>query len=248
MSPKPRSGGRPPKSASITDNFNPTKLGAHATKKELLAAKRAIKMETQRQEYERRKQQEELDKLAQTVKKERDKIGTPDEQAEDGEDEQDGNDGLGESVPSKATSSDDEKSAQQMLQHLRYAYRNAVGPTGKKGRSRLVELMETDSEFKFAVKELMKIESSLLAAKLRKADDGGQGGVGQQNFFVVLKGLEDEKKYLNMGKVDKTVDMKQIQRAINPDMGEVYEAEEEVGKRDAPEQLRKSTVESVEGW
>ncbi len=242
---KARSGGRPPKDAPITNNFNQTKIGAHATKKEILAAKRAMRMETQRQEYERQKQQIDLDKLAGIVKKAQEKVGVPDEQAEDGEEEQEE---LGEPVPkSKIAPDDDEKSAQQMLQHLRYAYRNAVGPTGKKGRARLVELMENDGEFKFAVKELMKIESSLLAAKIRKADDG-RGGVGQQNFFVVLKGLEDEKKYLGAGRVDKTVDMKQIQRAINPDMGEVYEAEEEeVSQRGAPEQLQKP-VESVEGW
>jgi len=127
---------------------------------------------------------------------------------------------------------DDEKSAYQMLQDLRYGYRNSVGPGGKKGKQRLVELMESDTEFKFVVKELMKIESALMSAKARKNEE--PGGVGQQNFFVILKGLEDEKKFL--GAVDKTVDMKQISQAINPEENS-YEPEEEVNQRDAPEML-----------
>jgi len=127
---------------------------------------------------------------------------------------------------------DDEKSAYQMLQDLRYGYRNSVGPGGKKGKQRLVELMESDTEFKFVVKELMKIESALMSAKARKNEE--PGGVGQQNFFVILKGLEDEKKFL--GTVDKTVDMKQISQAINPEENS-YEPEEEVNQREAPEML-----------
>ena len=128
---------------------------------------------------------------------------------------------------------DDEKSAYQMLQDLRYGYRNSVGPGGKKGKQRLVELMESDTEFKFVVKELMKIESALMSAKARKNEE--PGGIGQQNFFVILKGLEDEKKFLPVG--DKTVDMRQITQAINPEENTGYEAEEEVSQRDAPEML-----------
>jgi len=127
---------------------------------------------------------------------------------------------------------DDEKSAYQMLQDLRYGYRNSVGPGGKKGKQRLVELMESDTEFKFVVKELMKIESALMSAKARKNEE--PGGVGQQNFFVILKGLEDEKKFL--GAVDKTVDMKQISQAINPEENS-YEPEEDANQREAPEML-----------
>lgn len=127
---------------------------------------------------------------------------------------------------------DDEASAYQMLQDLRYGYRNSVGPGGKKGKQRLVELMESDAEFKFVVKELMKIESALMAAKARKNEE--PGGSGQQNFFVILKGLEDEKKFLPVR--DKTVDMAQITNAINPEETR-YEAEETVDQRAAPEML-----------
>jgi hypothetical protein len=249
--PKPRSGGRAPKDAPISDGYNPTKLGPHATKKEIAAAKRTMRLEKERLEHERRKQQVELDKVAKQVAKVQEKIGVSAyETGGDGEDE------LSTQSPDAspvASPDEDDKSAQQMLQHLRYAYRNSVGPNGKKGRSRLVELMENDGEFKFAVKELMKIEASLLAAKIRRKDEGN-GGVGQQNFFVVLKGLEEDKKFLPAGKVDKTVDMKQIQRAINPDAIEVFE--EEDSQRGAPVQLSRGSgstdegnaTDNMEGW
>ncbi len=107
-----------------------------------------------------------------------------------------------------------------------------MGPGGKKGKQRLVELMESDTEFKFVVKELMKIESALMSAKARKNEE--PGGVGQQNFFVILKGLEDEKKFLPVG--DKTVDMRQITQAISPEENS-YEAEDVVDQRAAPEML-----------
>ena len=108
--------------------------------------------------------------------------------------------------------------------------------------------MDDDKEFKFMVKELLKIEASLMAAKIRKEGDTESPGSRQQNFFVVLKGLEEEKKLLSdAGVVDKTVDMKQIQRAINPDLGEVYEAEEE-SKSVPPEQLSKVNSDNVEDW
>jgi len=266
--PKPRSGGRKPKDASITNAFNALKVGDVLTKKDISAAKRAAKVEKLRLKEEKKARQEEIrklsDKLAKVGKQVGLKVGQEiindehEEQYKEGEGEVEGIEERieGGVVDSSSSDSSDPvaesntKSAYQMLEHLRYAYRNSKSTTsGKKGRARIVELMNDDKEFKFIVKELLKIEASLLSAKIRKEgdNDGGKGGVGQQNFFVVLKGLEDEKKLLSdAGVVDKTVDMKQIQRAMNPEMGEVYEAEE-VSKRDAPEQLQKSD-NGVEGW
>jgi len=104
---------------------------------------------------------------------------------------------------------DDDRSSAQMLKDMRWVYRNV------KGRSKLKLLVEDDDkQFVFMVKELMKIEASILAAKIRKEGVGAEGGVNQ-NFFVVLKGLEEDKAILEQ--VDKTVDMKQIARAMNPD-------------------------------
>jgi hypothetical protein len=265
--PKPRSGGRKPKDASITNAFNALKVGDVLTKKDISAAKRAAKVEKLRLKEEKKARQEEIrklsDKLAKVGKQVGLKVGQEivndehEEQYEEGEGESIEERIEGGVVDSSSPDSSDPvaesntKSAYQMLEHLRYAYRNSKSTTsGKKGRARIVELMNDDKEFKFIVKELLKIEASLLSAKIRKEgdNDGGKGGVGQQNFFVVLKGLEDEKKLLSdAGVVDKTVDMKQIQRAMNPEMGEVYEVEE-VSKTQPPEQLGKGNTGGVDGW
>ena len=83
------------------------------------------------------------------------------------------------------------------------------------GRKKLLDLVdEDDKQFLFLVKELMKIEASILSAKIRKEGVGDGTGVNQ-NFFVVLKGLEEDKKILES--ISKDVDMKQISKAMNPD-------------------------------
>ena len=105
---------------------------------------------------------------------------------------------------------EDLAAAARMLSDLRYAYRNSKGADNTKGKARLTKLMESDSEFKFAVKELMKIESALLAAKIRKSD--GPDAPQSQSVFVVLKGLE-------AGSVEMAasgLDMRQISEALNP--------------------------------
>jgi hypothetical protein len=233
-------GGRPTKDSPISDAFNQFKVGATLTKKDIAAAKRAARVNKLRQDEEKRKQLIQLDKLRTQVERVADRVGdvAPAPVSSDSEEAEDA------AATNSSSPDEDEKSAYQMLQHLRYAYKNSKNAEGKKGRSRLMALMETDSEFKFFVKELMKIEAALLAAKLRKGEDESGNRVGNQNFFVVLKGLEDEKKFL--GTDDKTVDMKQIQRAMNPDNNS-YEIEEDEGsKHDAPEQLQKTN--NPEEW
>jgi hypothetical protein len=225
-------GGRPTKDAPISDAFNQLKVGDVLTKKDISAAKRAARMEKLRQDEEKRKQKENLARLADQVARVTAKLGDVPVVKEEKEE-------ITETEVTNAGEDpqSDEKSAHKMLLDLRYAYRNSKGPGGKKGKQRLVELMENDADFKFAVKELLKIEAALMAAKIRK-DGSGEGlGVGQQNFFVVLKGLESERPMLE-AMSDKTVDMKQIQRAMNPEENS-YEPEEEVNQRDAPEQLQK---------
>lgn len=235
-------GGRPTKDSPISNAFNQLKVGEVLTQKDIAAAKRAAKVAKMMQNEETRKQKVKLDNLSEQI--ERAKAKLEDVPAAKKEKE--------EPLETEGTTSnidlespEDEKSAYQMLQHLRYAYKNSRDTQGRKGRQRLMALMEADVDFKFFVRELMKIEAALLAVKIRKEGDGAVGGVGQQNFFVVLKGLEDEKKFLIAGSEDKTVDLKQITRAMNPEENS-YEPEEEVSKRDAPEQLQKP-VENMEG-
>ena len=235
-----KAGGRKTKDAAISDNFNLAKLDG-MTQKELNKARRLAMNERKKVEAENKKAAGELLKVSDQLAKIGKKVGldvgveavAPAASASDTQE-------LDE--PSKDS---DAQSAYQMLQNLRYAFKNAIGPSGKKGRQRLVELMGTDAEFKFFVKELTKIETSLLSAKIKKeGDENGRGG--QQNFFVILKGLEEEKKFVTAGSDDKTVDIKQITRAINPIQGEVYE-EEEANKGAAPDMILKK-VDNVEEW
>jgi hypothetical protein len=122
-----------------------------------------------------------------------------------------------------AKDTDDEKSAYQMLQDMRWVYRTL------KGRDKLKALVKgDDKQFVFMVKELMRIETALLSAKIRAKETPGDGG--NRTVFVVLKGLEEEKPMMKLLSDSKDVDMQQVARAIKPD-GSEYEVngkEEEV--------------------
>jgi hypothetical protein len=139
---------------------------------------------------------------------------------------------MAQGLPEEDRPEDDYKSAYQMLQDMRWVYKNV------NGRKRLKDLVEDDDkQFVSMVKELMKIESALLAARARKNED--VGGQGQQNVFVILKGLEDEQKYLPAGESDKTVDMRQVERATNPEYQDLGEEDEE-SRSDPPEMILKT--------
>jgi len=83
-----------------------------------------------------------------------------------------------------------ENDAYQMLEDMRWVYRR-VG-----GREKLRKFIKkNDKAFELMVKELMKIESAMKQAQIKK-DGGGPGGSGNQSVFVVLKGLEEEQKVM----------------------------------------------------
>ncbi len=210
-----RLGGRPYKDAEITDNFNHEKI-----QKEIpFRARNLLKARTAKAQ-KIRQQEEDQDQETKPAP-------TP--------------------APSVKNHNpkDDVAQAYQMLQDLRHAYRNALGPNGTRGRTRLLELMKTDPEFKSMVKELIKVETSLVAASIRKQGDGPTGGAGTQNFFVVLKGLEEEKNMLPCGQKDKTVDLKQIRDAIDPDRAPECQGETiETDRNALPQQLTRA-FESV---
>ena len=130
---------------------------------------------------------------------------------------------LGVGLPDDAQDAENLGSAYQMLQDMRWVYRMLSG------REKLQKLVNSDDrQFVFMVKELMKIEASLMAAKIRSKEDPAQAN---QMVFVVLKGLEDEKPIRNMiadGKKD-AIDMRQISHAMNPD-GSEYEVDGKEGE------------------
>lgn len=216
-------GGRYRKDQGLVDGFNPQ--GSPMTAREILAAKRAAKMEKIRLEQERIRNLEAAAKIK--VKQIKDKISVAEMEMVKAIDAIPEPEPL--PAPIENIDGDDEKSAHQMLADMRWVYRKVHG------RKKLKELVEgDDKQFVSMVKELMKIEAALMTAKIRKDGDVGSngGGVGQQNFFVVLKGLEEGLK--NAVVIDKSVDMKQITRAMNPDEN-CYEPEDVGDSTAAPE-------------
>ena len=197
--------GRQPKDLVFTEGFNREKIGM--TKLDLALAKKAAAVEEKKKRLARemlRKAEVESKRL----EKEAIKIGL-EKLAKDAVEAMEGTG----SVPGDEVDTDDDKSANQMLADMRWVYRKV------KGRKRLKELIEgDDKQFVFMIKELMKIE----AAKIMKNKDDGSPN---QTVFVVLKGLDEEKKYL----VDDAVNLKQVQHVIQPESGE-FEPEPEVEK------------------
>lgn len=129
--------------------------------------------------------------------------------------------------------------SQAMLDDMRHVYKTMGG------RTKLYELIQgNDAQFLNMIKELIKVETSLLTAKMRKGISG-DGGNGRQNFFVVLKGLDDPTAILDDPNTDSAdIDYKQIEHALNPHSVHDSTYEEDVlGKDAAPEQLVGSVLD-----
>ena len=128
------------------------------------------------------------------------------------------------------TQEEAEKRAYAMLEDMRYAY----GKAG--GRKKLVKMIKRDDK-KFAsmVKDLMKVETALMTAQIRKEGTDKVGALGQNNFFVVLKGLNTDEAALGKLTDDGAVDLAQIHNAFNPESHLLphNEKDEAVADRDA---------------
>jgi len=221
MKPGPKS-----KNALFSDAINSKKRLSRLTAAERLA----LRVRKTVLDKDAKKIQKDLDKTRNEIKKATEKLGG----IVGGGDQEE----LEQEVSGSEV--DNAKSAYRMLQDLRYAYRNSVGEGGMKGKSRLVKLMEDDKDFKFAVKELLKIEAALLSAKIRK--DGDTPGEGSKGFLVVLKGLDMEKGEVAIGG---NLDIKQIENALNPNAVS-RETQEEVRNDGPPEQLMKDIFKEDE--
>lgn len=98
--------------------------------------------------------------------------------------------------------------AYKMLQDMRWVYRMV------NGREKLKKLVEgNDRQFVAMVKELLKIESAIMTAKIRSKEE--RFGEGQKTVLVILKGLEEEKQYIDVTPTD--VDTRQIAQMLNPE-------------------------------
>ena len=234
-------GSKTPKDAVITNNFNQLKAGG-LSEKELkklikrqesgvkLAKKRWAGHQPLTNEEKLLKQKERSEEKRRQKAEEAERMNALTDPAVP--------------APDVKLSAEDEKSAYQMLQDMRWVYQKV------KGRDKLKRLMDDDKEFKFMVKELLKIEAALLSAKIRAKEDPSVPA--NQMVFVVLKGLEDEVRVNKAmrGGDDKTVDMKQIAHALNPEGG-LYELDaEEENKGDRPDEIIKKVegIEDVGEW
>lgn len=179
-----KSGGPKRRGVEIIDGQNEKKLNA-LSKRELSKARTAAKKadkerkkrDAERKHLEYEKEKAERERIAEEIR----------ELAASkmiGEDRKEREEEFSNTIQ-KDQSSDqkdqvDEKSAYEMLQDMRWVYRKV------KGRKKLSELIENDDkQFVFMVKELMKIESSLLNTRAKAKDEPNDKMV-----FVVLKGLE----------------------------------------------------------
>jgi hypothetical protein len=138
-----------------------------------------------------------------------------------------------------------DKNAYQMLEDMRHAYRHGGG------KNKLVSFAkEDDRNFVFLVKELMKIESALLSAKIRK-ENTTANPLNQQNFFVVVKGLEDVPGSAGLAKAasGSGIDFVQIQQAVDPtqvgrsDFDDVFRDD-----NDAPDMLFGAQTTNDDPW
>jgi hypothetical protein len=117
-----------------------------------------------------------------------------------------------------------------MLLDMRAVYKK-VG-----GKRKLTEMMKDDKQFQFMVKELMKIETALLSAKL-KAQSNKDGNVN--GFFVIIRGLEDDAAAIGRVASQRegaTIDLEQISHVTDPERQGAYEAVEKAVPVEGPKQ------------
>lgn len=222
--------GRKTKDAPISDNFNPNKTLklnraelARAKRQATANAKQAKKDDAERRKAQREKRAFNKKLLNENLHKMAAKGLEVLEEEQEAERQELEREAAAEELKKETAgetqgtsrNSPDEPSAYQMLQDMRYVYRKV------KGRKKLAELIEADDkQFVFMVKELMKIESQLMSAKIRARED--LNGTAQQTVFVVLKGLEDGPQILDVTPGDEDIDHKQIAAALTPE-GAEYE-------------------------
>ena len=176
--------GRKEKDRIIKEGFNKDKTNA-LSKKDLAKAKRQAKTDEKKTKERAKAKAEE--------KKVKDK-----EEAEEAE-----------YIRQMAEGDEDAKEIHQMLKDMRWVYKHVSG------RKKLRDLvMKDDKQFVILVKELMRLESAILAAKLKKGEEGADG----QAVFVILKGLEKPP-----GMETDLMDIKQLTNVTLPEGGDYEE-------------------------
>ena len=231
-------GGRKYKDAGITENFNPNKLGV--TKADVAKAKRVAaaekKLASPRPPRKKPPAPEPTPEITGYDDDGWPIFAEPEEPPPPGAA---GTNGRAPITPPGTEEDDDTASAHQMLEDMRWVYKQL------KGRNKLQILMANDKEFMALVKELMKAEVSILTNKM-KARDGGN----KQGFLVILKGLEEERPILDAIEKNKAIDVRQIERAMNPSEFQMDLEDDAADQSEKPAEIVKKadTVDSVENW
>lgn len=101
----------------------------------------------------------------------------------------------------------------ELFNDLLHAYKTSKNTNGEKGRARLVKMMANDKDFKFAMKELLRLASAAKVARIKTKENGG--GNGNVTTFVILKGLHDE-VVMTAERANSDIDLDQIRDAVNP--------------------------------
>lgn len=101
----------------------------------------------------------------------------------------------------------------ELFNDLLHAYKTSKNTNGEKGRTRLVKMMANDKDFKFAMKELLRLASAAKVARIKTKENGG--GNGNVTTFVILKGLHDE-VVMTAERANSDIDLDQIRDAVNP--------------------------------
>jgi hypothetical protein len=232
-------GGRPQKGAAITEGYNARKTYRGTASDRKLRAERAAKRKALAASLAARK----AEPTAPLTLDDIDNWGAPAEDTkelpppvgaatESGRTDANGTGsfsageaGLEAARGHKEEDEEDDQFAEGLMRDMRWVYKQL------RGREKLKELMGNDKEFLVLVKELMKLEAAYLQNKLKKKE-GTVGGAG--GFLVVLKGLEGDNKLVADMKKDKTIDLKQIERALNPTSNLLGPADEEDNQTEAP--------------
>lgn len=171
------------KSTEIDENFNMNKKSKGFVSRDIAEAKRKVE-EAEAKAAKRKEAKEKKD--AEKIEKEIEG-GKPDVEGDVGVED-------------------------ELFNDLLHAYKTAKNGAGEKGRARLVKMMANDSDFKFAMKELLKLASAAKVAKIKTKEVGGSGNV---TTFVILKGLHDD-VVMTAEKKDSVIDFDQIRDAVNP--------------------------------
>lgn len=196
--PRPRKPGTVPKDSLITNSVNENKSNK-LTQRQIAAIERQAKLKKEKLLAQKDKSEDAFDKLNEQIEALGKKAGF----IADTPDSPDTN------ISPDDLTKEDLKFFSQLASDLRYVYQKS------NGKKRLLELAKSDNRFLIAmVKEMLKVEAAMNAAKMKYHNPDE----GEKVVFVVLRGLEDEKKLKQkVEEIEGEIDHEQIGKVLAMD-------------------------------